>query len=202
MSNMENNFRTYKAIGKVDPQVIKQSYLDLLDLSQAIFEFNADEPETKGIVCHGHVMAFRPKIIEPLFDLLTSVHAVRVILPSIVSRQQLNAAIKNPRIYQIEVTEDCPLFKIKDGDVWNKKGTILIYKQQEPEYVPCGECGKMIVSTDAIVSAEGTILCEDCLDKYFFCDSCCRYFKKGNPDGPKEKGGHCKDCIEQYYYDE
>ena len=33
---MENNCRTYKAIGKVDPQVIKQSYWDILDLSQAV----------------------------------------------------------------------------------------------------------------------------------------------------------------------
>ena len=201
MSNMENNCRTYKAIGKVDLPVIKQSYWDLLDLSQAVFEIDTDEPEVQGFVCHGRAMAFRPKKTDPLWDILSSVHAVKVILPSYVSRKQLNAAIKNKCIYRIEVAEDCSMFQMKDGDVWNKKGTILLYKQQEPEYVPCGECGKMIVSTDAIVSAEGAILCEDCLDKYYFCDSCFRYFKKENTDGPKEKGGHCKDCIELYYFE-
>ena len=201
MSNMENNCRTYKAMGKADPKVIKNSYWDTLDLSQAVFEIDTGEPEVQGVVCHGRAMAFRPKIIEPLWDILSSVHAVKVILPSNVSRKQMNAAIKNKCIYQIEVAEDCSMFQMKDGNVWNKKGTILIYKQQNPEYVPCGECGKRIVSTDAIVSAEGMILCEDCLNKYFFCDSCCRYFRKGNLDGPKERGGHCKDCIEQYYYE-
>ena len=202
MSNMKNNCRTYRAIGKVDPKVIKNTYWDILDLSQVVFEIDTEELEVQGFVCHGRAMAFRQKKIEPLLDILSSVHAVKVILPSNVSRKQMNAAIKNKCIYQIEVAEDCLMFQMKDGNVWNKKGTILIYEQQDPEYVPCGECEKMIVSIDAIVSAEGTILCEDCLDKYLFCDSCYRYFRKGNPDGPKEKGGHCKDCIEQYNYDE
>lgn len=109
MSNMENNCRTYRAIGKVDPKVIKNTYWDILDLSQAVFEINTEEPEVHGVVCHGRAMAFRPKKIEPLLDILSSVHAVKVILP---------------------------------------------------------------------------------------------FFRKGNPDGPKEKGEHCKDCIEPYYYDE
>ena len=167
MSNMENNCRTYKAIGKVDPQVIKQSYWDLLDLSQAVFEIDADEPEVQGFVCHGRAMAFRPKKTEPLWDILSSVHAVKVILPSNVIRKQLNAAIKNKCIYQIEVSEDCSLFQMKDGDVWNKKGTILIYKQLEPEFVPCGECGKMVISTDAVVVENGICVCTDCLRKYY-----------------------------------
>ena len=193
MGDMGNNCRKFGAIGQVDPQEIKKSNWDILDLSQAIFEIDTDVPDVQGFVCHGRAMAYQPKKTDPLLDLLSSVHTVRVILPKNVSRKQLNAAIKNARIYQIEVTEDCPLFRMKDGDVWNKKGTILIYKQRDPEYVPCGECGKMIVSSDAIVSAEGTILCENCRDKYLFCDSCYRYFRKGNPEGPKEKGGHCRE---------
>ena len=203
---MEKDYREHRVTGEVGPkalELIKLRDWDLLDLSQAIFKINAtDDPITQGFVSHGRTMAFRTKKTEPLLDLLSSIHAVRVVLPATVSRKQLNAAIRNTCIYQIEVLEDCPLFTMKDGDVWNKKGTILVYKQQNPEYMPCGECGKMIVSTDAIVSSEGTVLCPECLKKYHYCDSCFKYFRKDNPNGPKEKVGRCRECIEWYGVEE
>lgn len=202
---MEKNRCEHRVVGAVDSRDLEDIKLrdwDLLDLSRALFESNADEPVAQGVVSHGRTMAFRPKKTEPLLDLLSSIHAVRVVLPATVSRKQLNAAIRNTCIYQIEVLEDCPLFTMKDGDVWNKKGTILFYKQQNPEYIPCGECGKMIVSTDAIVSSEGTVLCQECLKKYHYCDSCFKYFRKDNPNGPKERVGRCRECIEWYGVEE
>ena len=32
--------------------------------------------------------------------------------------------------YKVIVTDDCPLFSMRDGDVYNKKGTIPIYNNK------------------------------------------------------------------------
>ena len=197
---MMKNEKVFQVLGPVGPQEVEQIGLTLwnvLDLSQATFSVNRIE-STDAIVSHGRVMVTRPKVIDPLLSLLSSVHAVKVVLPANVSRKQLNAAIKNDCIYQIVVTDDCALFSMKDGDVWNKKGTILLYKQQEPKYIPCEECGRLTVSTDVIVSAEGKILCRECLGKYNYCEWCYRYFSIDNSEGPKEKGGPCKECMERH----
>ena len=194
----KSQLKDFHVVGTVDSKVIdciKQDYWYLLDLSKAIFI--KEEPKVSTFVCHGRAFESRSKDSDPLMELLASVHTVRVVLPANISRKQLNVAIKSENIYQIIVTDDCGLFSMKDGNVWNKKGTILVYEQAEPSFVTCADCGKPVVITNAFISAEGKILCKECLKDYRFCLSCWQYFSKDNPDGPLEGKQYCKKCTEE-----
>lgn len=78
-----------------------------------------------GVYCDRRVNAK----YNSLQVLLEKLSAEVVILPPSVTRKQMNACMRNQRISQIHVTDDCKLFSMKDGNVWNKKGTILIHQQ-------------------------------------------------------------------------
>ena len=204
MDNNHYGLKDYSSVGPINSEDIHHiclHYWYMLDLSQANFTVTGNEPIESAFVSHGRAIVARRNNSDPLIDLLASVHAVKVILPESVTRKQLNAAIKNSYIYQILVADGSNLFSMKDGNVWNKKGTILIYKQTEPTIIRCEDCGKKIVSTDVPFLAEGKKLCQDCLKNYVFCGYCYRYFSKDNPQGPKVEGDPCKECIELYCLD-
>ncbi len=195
----QHGLQDFHVVGMVDSKVrdcILRNYWYLLDLSQAVFEEKDEGVQEHFFVSHGRAFTARIKNTDPLTELLASVHAVKVILPAAVTRKQLNVAIRSEHIYQISVTDDCKLFSMKDGEVWNKKGTILIYKQAEPSFVSCSDCGKPVVSTDVTVLIEGQSLCKECLKDYVFCEGCYRYFRKDDPDGPSGGKRFCRECVE------
>ena len=48
-----------------------------------------------------------------------------------LKRRHMNRVKNNKSIKEVVVTADCELFSMKDGDVYNKKGTILTYSNKQ-----------------------------------------------------------------------
>lgn len=122
--------------GKVTLQSVEQlcNYnLKVLDLTQGVFGMEEEEwYQCLGYSHCGPVYGNSGiREVEVLKRLLESVYADKVILPDDVARRHINAIRRNEDIYYVEVGENCKLFSMKDGQLYNKKGTILIYEQCE-----------------------------------------------------------------------
>ena len=123
--------------GEVDLDTCKRilwNCYDVLDLSQATFIIDEEEwHQFLGMSHHGPVYGNSGwREVDVLKRLLQEVCADKVILPADVARRHMNAIIKNEDIYEVEVTDDCKLFAMKDGNVYNKKLTKLVFQKREP----------------------------------------------------------------------
>lgn len=143
----KNEMNEKACIQKVDGSVIVTGEVDLevckrilkkcygvLDLSQATFIIDEEEwYQFLGMSHHGPVYGNSGwREVEVLKRLLQEVCADKVILPADVARRHMNAIIKNEDIYEVEVPDDCKLFAMKDGNVYNKKLTKLVFKKRTP----------------------------------------------------------------------
>jgi hypothetical protein len=54
----------------------------------------------------------------------------KIILPSYIKRKHMNRIKNNKNIKEVVVADECSLFSMKDGDVYNKKGTILVFSNK------------------------------------------------------------------------
>ena len=121
--------------GEVDLEVCKRilwNCYGVLDLSQAMLIIDEEEwHQFLGMSHHGPVYGSSGwREVDVLKRLLQEVCADKVILPADVARRHMNAAIKNEDIYEVEVPDDCKLFAMKDGDVYNKKLTKLVFQKR------------------------------------------------------------------------
>ena len=95
-------------------------YYETVDLSQATFseyEYTCQRGTRlghSGLTAHGRGTA--TKRVDTFLTLLDRLHAGTVILPSGVTRKQMNACIKSGTIGRIIVTDDSRLFSMKDGE--------------------------------------------------------------------------------------
>ena len=62
-----------------------------------------------------------------LSDIMTD----KIILPLNVKRKHMNRIKDNSSIKKVIVHDECPLFSMKDGDVYNKKGTTLVFRNKK-----------------------------------------------------------------------
>lgn len=142
-------------------------YYETVDLSQATFseyEYTCQRGTRlghSGLTAHGRGTA--TKRVDTFLTLLDRLHAGTVILPSGVTRKQMNACIKSGTIGRIIVTDDSRLFSMKDGDIWNKKGTLLVHKQDgAPAFVTCEGCRRSFIASAAGKTVDGGLVCPDC----------------------------------------
>ena len=70
--------------------------------------------------------------VEVLLRFLELVKADKVIVPADIARRHMNAAIRNKGLSEIEVPDDCKLFAMKDGNVYNKKLTKMVFRRKHP----------------------------------------------------------------------
>ena len=110
--------------------IISKQYYQLVDISQAEFIIDKEEwQRCLGMSHHGPVYARGgTRDVEVLIRFLEKVRARKVILPANIERRHMNAAMRNNCICKIEVPDDCRLFAMKDGDVYNKKLTKLVFE--------------------------------------------------------------------------
>ena len=142
-------------------------YHYIVDLSQAVFlEEEEQHRRSMGMGHSGPVYVGETTVIKisALQKLLERLLTGTVILPACVTRKQLNTCIKNRFIGKIIVPDDCRLFSMKDGSIWNKKGTILIHEQHgDPEFVTCEECGCSVLASVCGKTIDGGLVCPDCI---------------------------------------
>lgn len=130
---LNNEMKEIALLGQVslnDANVLSCYKLDVLDISKA--SFGIEQERWSQFLGYGHSGAFYGnsgvRDVEVLKRFLEIVSANKLILPDDVARRHINAIKKNNRILSIEVSDSCKLFCMKDGQLYNKKGTILIFE--------------------------------------------------------------------------
>ena len=117
--------------------IIRRGHMAVVDISQA--HFIIDEEEWKqflGYSHHGPVYgASGWREVDVLKRFLENVWADKVILPADVARRHINAATRNAGLFQLIVPDDCRLFAMKDGDVYNKKLTKVVFQAKTPDEI-------------------------------------------------------------------
>ena len=105
---------------------------DVLDISDVKFE----EGEKEDYVCLGwshcgpvYGRSYMRKI-NAFMSLVDGLTAMQLILPATLTRKQLNAIKRNNGITGVAVPDDARLFSMKDGHLYNKKGTILMFENK------------------------------------------------------------------------
>ena len=106
---------------------------DVVDISEAEFiEEDKEEYVCYGFSHSGPVYGKR-KVIRHYDNLALfaeRVYPKKIIVPPTLKRKHMNRLIANDFIEQIIVPEDCQLFSMKDGNVYNKKGTTLVFENK------------------------------------------------------------------------
>ena len=141
------------------------NYYVTVDLSQGQFEETEEETHRCYGMSHSggvYGTAYMKKV-SALDIFLECLHAGTVILPANVKKRQLKICIQNRDIAQILVPEDCRLFSMKDGNIWNKKGTELIHSQGgAPVFVSCEGCGGTVIQSKCGHTVDGGYVCPRC----------------------------------------
>lgn len=153
-------------------------FLDVLDLSGANFGIEEEKWYVGGYSHSGWCGRSGVRDVEVLKRMLEECMAVTVILPDDVARRHLNAVKKNVYVHNVVVSEKCKLFSMKDGNVYNKKGTILQYEQREVIYGVCADCGKKDILERFYETVDGTSICHDCYidNDWSMCVECGKLF--------------------------
>lgn len=111
---------------------LQHHHFEILDLSQGIFGFEEEAwCQYLGWSHCGPVYGNSGvRSVDVLQRVLACADTVKVILPDDVARRHMNTIKKNERIREVEVGAGCKLYCMKDGNVYNKKGTILMFQQR------------------------------------------------------------------------
>lgn len=137
ISNELNNIKEIKLVGKIASITLFYLYkheFDVVDLTEAEFiEEDKEEYMFCGFSHSGPV--YSNKKVTHHYDYLSmfaeDVCTQKIIVPATLKRRHMNRFTKNYSIEQIIVPEDSLLFSMKDGNVYNKKGTTLVYKNKK-----------------------------------------------------------------------
>ena len=106
----------------------------VVDLSEA--EFTEEYKEEYVCLGFSHCgPVYSDRLCNRHYDYLAifinDVRTNKIILPPTLKRRHMNRVKENRSIKEVIVTDDCQLFSMKDGDVYNKKGTILAYSNKK-----------------------------------------------------------------------
>ena len=133
---LETDEREVKFVGLVPVKVaesLANRSFDVVDISEATFE----EKEEEAYVCLGwshcgpvYGRSYMRKL-HALMTISNGFNVKKLILPASLTRKQLNAVKRNESVKVVEVPSDAKLFSMKDGHLYNKKGTILMFENKE-----------------------------------------------------------------------
>lgn len=126
-----------KIIGQITTDLLFYLHIgsfDVVDISEAEFVESDDEVRLDYVTPDGCPM-YGTKTRVQHFDYLEmfvrDILTEKIILPPNVKRKHINRIKNNNSIKEVVVVEDCELFCMKDGNVYNKKGTTLVYKNNK-----------------------------------------------------------------------
>lgn len=115
-----------------DVNELKRIKTSTLDLSQA--QWGTDYEQWVNYLGFSHSgpvygnSGYRE--VDVLCRLLENTRAEHIILPDDVARRHVNRIIKNLSIKSVDVSDNCKLFAMKDGDLWNKKLTRIVMEKR------------------------------------------------------------------------
>jgi hypothetical protein len=114
-------------------QMFGYKHFEVIDLSDA--EFIVEDKEENICLGYSHCgPVYSSRICTRHYDYLEmfveDIVTDKIILPSYIKRKHMNRIKNNKNIKEVVVADECSLFSMKDGDVYNKKGTILVFSNK------------------------------------------------------------------------
>lgn len=131
------NIKEIKVVGKISRDVgsaLTWHTFSVVDLSEADFtEEYKEEYLCLGFSHCGPIYSNRlcNRHYDYLAMFINDVLTQKIILPPNIKRRHMNRIKENSSIKEVVVTAECALFSMKDGDVYNKKGTTLIFSNKK-----------------------------------------------------------------------
>ena len=133
-----DEFDEIKIVGRVSEALcnyyLHMSDYKVVDISEAEFieedkEVRLDYITPDGAPIYGTKTRIQHFDYLEMFvrDILTE----KIILPPNIKRKNMNRIKNRCSIKEVIVVDECPLFCMKDGDVYNKKGTTLVYSNKK-----------------------------------------------------------------------
>jgi hypothetical protein len=130
------NITEIKVVGKISRNVsppLTWHTFSVVDISEA--DFIEKYKEEWLAVGFSHRGGYRYRWCKHHYDYLAmfinDVRTQKIILPPNIKRRHMNRIKENSSIKEVVVTDDCQLFTMKDGDVYNKKGTTLVFSNKK-----------------------------------------------------------------------
>lgn len=138
ISNELNNIKEIKLVGKIASITLFYLYkheFDVVDLTEAEFIEEDKKEKILRMYTPDGIPVYSKEEHLIHYDYLEmfaeDVCTQKIIVPATLKRRHMNRFTKNYSIEQIIVPEDSQLFSMKDGNVYNKKGTTLVYKNKK-----------------------------------------------------------------------
>mgnify|MGYP003317829948 CR=1 FL=1 len=131
------NITEIKVVGKISRNVsppLTWHTFSVVDISETDFiEEYKEEYLCLGFSHCGPVYSNRlcNRHYDYLAMFINDVLTQKIILPPTLKRRHMNRIKENSSIKEVVVTDDCQLFTMKDGDVYNKKGTTLVFSNKK-----------------------------------------------------------------------
>lgn len=132
-----DEFDEIKIIGQVSEALctyyLHMSSYEVVDISAAEFIEEDREVRIDYVTPSGPVYGKKTRVqhFDYLEMFVRDIFTEKIILPPNVKRKHINRIKDRDSIREVVVVDECPLFSMKDGDVYNKKGTTLVYKNKK-----------------------------------------------------------------------
>lgn len=133
-----DEFDEIKIIGHVSEALctyyLHMSDYKVVDISEAEFIEEDKEVRLDYIASDGSPMYgtdTRIQHVDYLEMFVRDIYTDKIILPPNVKRKHMNRIKDRDSIKEVVVVDECPLFTMKDGDVYNKKGTTLVFSNKK-----------------------------------------------------------------------
>lgn len=129
--------KNIKIVGCIKSDIsfeLRNNCFDVVDLSEAEFiEEDKEERVCLGFSHSGPVYSSRicTRHYDYLEMFVSDIYTKKIILPPNVKRKHMNRIKDRSFIETVIVHDECPLFSMKDGDVYNKKGTTLVFSNKK-----------------------------------------------------------------------
>lgn len=133
-----DEFDEIKIVGQVSEALcdyyLHMSSYKVVDISEAEFiqedkEVRLDYITPDGTPIYG--TKTRVQHFDYLEMFVRDIFTEKIILPPNIKRKHMNRIKDSCSIKEVIVVDECPLFCMKDGDVYNKKGTTLVYSNKK-----------------------------------------------------------------------
>lgn len=134
--NLDETYRRIKIVGQFKTDLEEYfglSGFEVVDISEAKFIEEDKEIRLDYVTPNGQVYGTKTRVshFDYLEMFLRMIITDEIILPPYAKRKHMNRIKDSDYIERVIVTDDSKLFSMKDGDVYNKKGTILVFKNKK-----------------------------------------------------------------------
>lgn len=131
-----DQFSEIKIVGQINDDIglyLCSCCFKLVDISEADFieedkEVRLDYITPDGCPIYG--TKTRIQHLDYLEMFLRDITTEKIILPPNIKRRHMNIIKDKCSIKEIVVEDNCELFSMKDGNVYNKKGTTLVFSNK------------------------------------------------------------------------